>query len=93
MIPLQNREWRHILVAATARQAAASEVLMDTDHRVGDLGTGRIEEGARNLLDFVERVDTDRCGAPAAVAVVTATGYGYQRPDGVGVIPVGSLGP
>lgn len=57
------------------------------------LGQGRIEEGAKTLLAFAERVDTGRCGTPAALAVITSTGYGYQRPDGVGVIPVGALGP
>ena len=30
---------------------------------------------------------------PTALAVITAAGYGYQRLDGVGVIPVGALGP
>ena len=57
------------------------------------LGVGRIEDAARTLLNFAERVDTGRCGPPAALGVITATGYGYQRPDGVGVIPVGVLGP
>ena len=57
------------------------------------LGAGRVEEAARTLLRFAERVDTERCGAPAALAVITATGYAYQRPDGVGVVPVGVLGP
>ena len=57
------------------------------------LGVGRVEDAARTLLTFAERVDTARCGAPAALAVVTSTGYGYQRPDGVAVIPVGVLGP
>lgn len=57
------------------------------------LGQGRIEEGAKTLLAFAERVDTVRCGAPTALAVITSTGYGYQRPDGVGVVPVGALGP
>ena len=57
------------------------------------LGVGRVEDAARTLLTFAERVDTARYGAPAALAVVTSTGYGYQRPDGVAVIPVGVLGP
>ncbi|MDE2781709.1 MAG: DUF4143 domain-containing protein [Gemmatimonadota bacterium] len=57
------------------------------------LGVGRIEDAARTLLTFAERVDTARCGDPAVLAVVTSTGYGYQRPDGVAVIPVGVLGP
>lgn len=57
------------------------------------LGTGRIEDAARTLLTFAERVDKARCGTPAVLAVVTSTGYGYKRPDGVVVIPVGVLGP
>ena len=57
------------------------------------LGAGRIEDAARTLLTFAGRVDTGRCGAPAALGVITATGYGYQRPDGVSVIPLGVLGP
>lgn len=57
------------------------------------LGAGRVEEAARTLLTFAERVDTERCGAPAALGVITATDYGYQRPDGVAVIPLGVLGP
>ena len=54
---------------------------------------GRIEDAARTPLTFAERVDTARCGDPAVLAVVTSTGYGYRRPGGVAVIPVGVLGP
>ena len=57
------------------------------------LGAGRIEEAARTLLKFADRVDTVRSGEAAALAVITSSGYGYRRPDGVGVIPVGALGP
>ena len=57
------------------------------------LGQGRIDEAATALLRFANRVDTTRSGQPAALAVITGSGYGYQRPDGVGVIPVGVLGP
>ena len=57
------------------------------------LGQGRVEEAAKTLLAFAERIDTGRCGAPAALAVITSGGYGYRRPDGVAVIPVGELGP
>ncbi|WP_106264424.1 MULTISPECIES: hypothetical protein [Isoptericola] len=43
------------------------------------------------------RHDTDRPAREAASvapdAVITATGYGYRRDDGVPVIPVGALGP
>ena len=57
------------------------------------LGTGRIENGVRSLLRFAERVDTSRCGRPAALGVVVHSGYAHTRPDGVAVIPAGALGP
>ena len=57
------------------------------------LGTGRIDDAARSLLKFADRVDTDRCGEPAALGVIAGNGYGYKRPDGVSVIPIGALGP
>jgi len=58
------------------------------------LGTGMIDEAARNLLKFADRVDTQKCGEPAALGVITGTGtYGYVREDGVAVIPIGALGP
>ena len=57
------------------------------------LGQGRVDEGAKTLLRFAERVDTDRCGEPAALAVIVGSGYGYVRPDGVAVVPAGALGP
>jgi hypothetical protein len=41
----------------------------------------------------VDAVDTTRHGAPAALAVITSTGYAGRRPDGVHVIPVTTLGP
>ncbi|ALO45531.1 ATP-binding protein [Pseudohongiella spirulinae] len=52
-----------------------------------------IDAAAAQLLKFAERVDTSRCGQPAALVVVTAGGYSYQRPDGVIVVPIGHLGP
>jgi hypothetical protein len=57
------------------------------------LGQGHVDQAAAALLTFAERVDTAKCGKPAALAVIVGTGYGFVRPDGVAVIPVGSLGP
>lgn len=57
------------------------------------LGAGRIEEAAQTLLKFADRVDTERTGEPAALGVITGSPYGYRRPDGVSVIPIGALGP
>ncbi|HEY0950539.1 ATP-binding protein [Nocardioides sp.] len=57
------------------------------------LGQGQVDNAAATLLRFSERVDTGKCGPPAALGVIVATGYGYQRPDGVAVVPIGALGP
>jgi hypothetical protein len=48
---------------------------------------------AANLLAFGGKVDTTKVGEPATLAVITATGYGYTRPDGVVVLPAATLGP
>ena len=57
------------------------------------LGRGPIDTAAEALLKFSARVDTAKCGVPAVLAVIVGTGYGYVRPDGVAVIPIGALGP
>jgi len=55
------------------------------------LGQGDIDKGANSLLRVAANVDTGRHGNPAFLAVVTGWGYAYRRPDGVFVIPVGTL--
>ena len=57
------------------------------------LGSGQVDKGAETLLRFARQVDTGRCGDPAFLAVVTATGYAYTRPDGVSVVPLATLAP
>jgi len=57
------------------------------------LGAGRVDEAAESLRTFGGRVDTTKCGKPTSLAVITGTGYGYVRDDGVAVIPIGALGP
>jgi uncharacterized protein len=57
------------------------------------LGHGQIDNAATSLMRFAGRIDTTRCGSPAMLGVIVATGYGYQREDGVAVIPIGALGP
>lgn len=57
------------------------------------LGSGQVDDAAANLRQFAERIDTARCGAPALLGVIVASGYGYRRPDSVAVIPIGALGP
>lgn len=57
------------------------------------LGAGFADQGAASLLKFASVVDTERVGAPAVLAVITGTGYGYMRPDGVAVVPIAALAP
>jgi len=57
------------------------------------LGHGQIDDAAASLTRFAERIDTARCGRPALLGVIVATGYGYRRKDDVAVIPIGALGP
>lgn len=39
----------------------------------------------------VDHVDTQRHGPPAFTAVITGWGYACRRPDGVFVLPIGTL--
>ncbi len=57
------------------------------------LGAGRVDDAVSSLERFVRQVDTKRCGRPAALGVIVATGFGYVRDDGVHVVPIGALGP
>ena len=57
------------------------------------LGVAHVDAAAEQLLRFRDRVDIDRCGPPSMLGVIVATGVGYRRPDGIAVIPVGTLGP
>lgn len=56
-------------------------------------GERAIEEAAAGLLKFAAKVDTTKVGEPAVLGIITATGYGYTRPDGVIIVPIGALGP
>jgi len=55
--------------------------------------TAIVNSAAANLRKFAERIDTTRCGDPSALVVIVGSGYGYRRPDGVLVVPIGALCP
>ena len=42
---------------------------------------------------FVGALEAGQTGSPARLAVITATGYAYERPDGVCVVPLTSMRP
>lgn len=57
------------------------------------LGQGAVDHAAETLKRFASKIDVERAGRPMFLAVITATGYSYRRPDGIDVIPIGTLGP
>ena len=55
-------------------------------------GDTLIEEGAKTLSTLAQKIDTDKMKAPAFSMVLLGIGdYAYRRPDGVYVVPIGSL--
>lgn len=52
-----------------------------------------VDAAAAALLRFAANVDTSRHKEPACLGVITSTGAGGRREDGVHVIPIGTLGP
>ncbi|MEZ5186933.1 MAG: DUF4143 domain-containing protein [Candidatus Nanopelagicales bacterium] len=57
------------------------------------LSPDAVDEAAAALLHFKANVDTSRHGEPSCLGVITSTGAGGLREDGVHVIPIGCLGP
>ena len=51
------------------------------------------DAAAGSLLRFASSVDTARHGEPAALCVITSTGFAGRRPDGVHLVPITALGP
>jgi uncharacterized protein len=56
------------------------------------LGVGYIDEAAENLKKFAVNIDTTRMDVPKSLNIITGTGMSYQRPDGINVISLASLG-
>ena len=52
-----------------------------------------IDTAAESLRRLAAKVDADRIGPLAKLVVVTASGFSYERPDGVGVASITALGP
>lgn len=56
-------------------------------------GEAAVEHAVRSLRRLRDKIDTSRTQPPARLVVVTASGYGFEHPDGVSVVPITSLGP
>ncbi|WP_419933526.1 ATP-binding protein [Candidatus Poriferisodalis sp.] len=58
------------------------------------LGSGeRLDEAAASVKRTCQQIDVSKAGEPAKKLVITAAGYGYERTDGVSVVPITALGP
>lgn len=55
------------------------------------LGQKEIEKAAQNLLHIQDKIDQKKMGAPTFLMVLTGGEFGYQRNDGVWVVPIGCL--
>ncbi|MDR2973145.1 MAG: ATP-binding protein [Propionibacteriaceae bacterium] len=55
------------------------------------LGFGAVDTAARTLLDVAATVDQSVMGKPRALIAITGSGFAHQRPDGVTVVPLGTL--
>jgi len=56
-------------------------------------GSAAIEKAAQALWRLHQKLDRVRTSDPVALMVITASGYAFQRPDGVYVVPITALGP
>lgn len=59
--------------------------------KLGSLDT--VDEAANSLNRVCAKVDPATTGPPARKVVITASGYAYDRPDGVAVVPLTALTP
>lgn len=73
--------------------AVALVVFVVSIFTAGALGPDAVDVAAASLLRFAETVGTSGVGTPAVLEVITGSGYGYRRPDGIHVVPIGALGP
>ena len=55
------------------------------------MGTKEIEKAAENLKNLRDKINLDKMKEPSFLMVLTATELGYQRKDGVYIIPIGCL--
>ena len=55
------------------------------------LGIGSVDEAAKSLLTFTDKIDTDKMKPPAMLTVITGNGFAHRRPDGVNVVPISTL--
>jgi predicted AAA+ superfamily ATPase len=80
----QNQNEVDIVVTLPDGRWGAFELKLNPDNT---------DKSAASLVSFAAKVDQGKAGPPAALGVITSTGFAYRRPDGVTVLPIGTLGP
>ena len=50
-----------------------------------------IKEGIHALHRLQNKVDPNRSGTPSRLIIITATGYAYEHPDGISIVPITAL--
>jgi len=55
------------------------------------MGAKEIEKAAGNLKILREKINLDKMKEPSFLMVLTAGEFGYQRDDGVYIVPIGVL--
>ena len=55
------------------------------------MGAREIETAADNLKSLRDKINVDKMKEPSFLMVLTATEFGYQRYDGVYIVPIGCL--
>ena len=56
-------------------------------------GRAAVDAAAASLRRLRDRVDPAQVGEPRRLVVITATGFAYERTDGVAAVPVTRLSP
>ena len=84
------------------RDSAGLEVDAIIRRRDGKWIAAEIKLGGRTAVEAAaaalvklrdERIDPAKVRAPRRLVVITATGFAYERTDGVAVVPIAALGP
>jgi hypothetical protein len=57
------------------------------------LNPNQVDAGANALMRLERNINTKVWGRPKCLGVITATGYAYERDDGIMVLPIGTLAP
>ncbi len=55
------------------------------------LGAGQIDEAAKTLINFKDKVDINKSGEPSFLMILTGAELSYVREDGVYVVSIGNL--